>query len=467
MKFKNNLKTKIWKYLILFSILILLLVWVLNISSLETFYENSKKKQLLHAVSKIIENYDSSNLEDILDDLTYNNDFCVEVYNENGIPIYISNDYNRGCMSDGNPLELNIYKKDFINQGLIRQNYEFINPKHNNKILMSGLKLKDTYIFINTSLDPIDSTISIIKHQFIYILIAVLFLSFIIAYFISKHISKPIEIINRSAKQLSTGNFNVDFDVDSTIEEIKELAHTLNHTKDELEKTETVRQELLANVSHDLKTPLTMIKAYAEMVRDLTYNNEQKRNANLNTIIEEVDRLNVLVNDILELSKMKASQITLNEENFELHNFIKTIINRYDIYKVKENYKIKYKNKTKINVLADKQRIEQVFYNLLNNALNYTGEDRTVEINVINQENTVRIEIKDTGSGINEKELAHIWDKYYKIDKTYSRVQIGSGIGLSIVKNILDIQALPFGVVSSSAGSTFYFEIKKTNKKKV
>ena len=326
---------------------------------------------------------------------------------------------------------------------------------------MSALKLGNNYIFINTSLDPIDSTVQIIKHQFIYILIAVLLLSLIIAYFISKRISKPIEKINSQAHMLATGNFNVTFDSDSSIEEIKELADTLNDTKKKLEELDIARQELLANVSHDLKTPLTMIKAYAEMIRDLTYKDEKKRNANLNTIIEETDRLNILVNDILELSKLKNQEVILKEEKFELNSYIKNIIKKYDIYVTKDGFNIKYKNQKKINVIADKFRIEQVMYNLLNNALNYTGDDKLVEIIVTEQEKTVLIEIKDTGTGISKDDLNHIWDKYYKINKTYSRVQIGSGIGLSIVKNILDKQGLNYGVKTSSSGSTFYFEIKK------
>ncbi len=253
MKLQNNLKTKIWKYLILFSSLILLLIWILNISSLGSFYENSKKKQLLSAVKEITQEYDEDTLEDTLDNLTYSNDFCIEVYDNTFSPTYISNDYKRGCMSDGNPFELNVYKKDFIKRNLTIQNYEFINPRHDNKILMSALKLGNNYIFINTSLDPIDSTVQIIKHQFIYILIAVLLLSLIIAYFISKRISKPIEKINSQAHMLATGNFNVTFDSDSSIEEIKELADTLNDTKKKVEELDIARQELLANVSHDLK----------------------------------------------------------------------------------------------------------------------------------------------------------------------------------------------------------------------
>lgn len=460
MKFKNNLKTKIWEYLILFSVIILSLLWLFNISSLDIFYETSKKKQLLDTVSKIEKSYQSSSLEDMLDNLTYNNDLCVEVYRNNQ-PIYISNDYNRGCMTDGNPLELNAYKRQFINSGYTKKNYEFINPKHNNKILMSSLKIDDTYIFINTSLEPIDSTVEVIKDQFIYILIAVLILSFIIAYFISKRISKPIEKINNSAKKMAKGDFNVVFENDSNIEEIGELTKTLNYTRDELEKTEVLRQEIMANVSHDLKTPLTMIKAYAEMVRDLTYKDKKKRDANLNTIIEETDRLNVLVNDILELSKIQAGQIPFIEEEFDIHSCIEDIIKRYDIYVTRDGYIIDYDNKDSVVVLADKKRIEQVIYNLLNNALNYTGSDKKVKLHLIDKKDTVRIEVIDTGKGIDKEELDYIWDKYYKIDKTYSRVQIGSGIGLSIVKNILTRQNLPYGVTSSKNGSTFYFEIRK------
>ncbi len=440
--------------------IILSLFWILNISSLGTFYENAKKEQLLQAVSEIKETYPSNVLEETLDNLTYNNDFCIEVYRNNQL-IYISNDYHRGCMIDSNPLELNIYKKEFMYSGLSNKNYEFINPNQKNKILMSSLKIDDTYIFINTSLDPIDSTIEIIKKQFIYILLAVLASSFIIAYFISKKISKPIEKINESAKKMAKGEFNVVFENDSNIEEIEELTKTLDYTRNELEKTEVLRQELMANVSHDLKTPLTMIKAYAEMVRDLTYKNKEKREANLNIIIEETDRLNILVNDILELSKIQSGNIPLQEEAFDIHTCIQDIIKRYDIYHTRDGYTIEYKNKQNFKVLADKKRIEQVLYNLLNNALNYTGEDKKVKVLLIDKKDTIRIEIIDTGKGIDEDELNHIWDKYYKIDKTYSRMQIGSGVGLSIVKNILTLQKLPFGVTSSSKGSTFYFEIKK------
>ena len=205
-----------------------------------------------------------------------------------------------------------------------------------------------------------------------------------------------------------------------------------------------------------------MIKAYAEMVRDVTYKDDTKRTKDLNIIIEETDRLNVLVNDILELSKIQSGTQKLTIEQFDLEKFVKNIIKRYDIMSENKKYKFKVSINKNIIVSADRKRIEQVMYNLINNAINYTGDDKKIIINALVLENTVRIEVKDTGKGIDKEELENIWDKYYKIDKTHSREQVGSGVGLSIVKNILINHNCNYGVESIKGnGTTFYFELPK------
>ena len=153
-----------------------------------------------------------------------------------------------------------------------------------------------------TSINPIDSTVTILKNQFLTVSIVILLLSFVVGFFISQKLSKPITTLSKSAKKVAKGDYKEEFKSDSNISEIQELTTSLNYAKDELSKTNELRRELLANVSHDLKTPLTMIKAYAEMVRDITYKDDEKREENLNVITSEVDRLNLLVSDILDLS---------------------------------------------------------------------------------------------------------------------------------------------------------------------
>ena len=462
MKKKSNLRTKIWMYLIIFSASILLFLWLFQIIFLKTYYREFRLNRLGNSVKKVLNSFHDSNYEDLLDDISLEDEICIEVVNNN-MTKYLSVIYNKGCMGAETSIENSYYKKDFINSNLSKKVYTLINPRFKNKTIIYGIKLDDSnYAFVSASLEPIDTTITVLKNQFIYVTMLVIILSLIVSYFVSKKISSGVIKINKEAKKLSKGNFDVKFDTDQPILELSELAETLEYTKDELSKTENLRRELLANVSHDLKTPLTMIKAYAEMVRDVTYKDDTKRTKDLNIIIEETDRLNVLVNDILELSKIQSGTQKLTIEQFDLEKFVKNIIKRYDIMSENKKYKFKVSINKNIIVSADRKRIEQVMYNLINNAINYTGDDKKIIINALELENTVRIEVKDTGKGIDKEELENIWDKYYKIDKTHSREQVGSGVGLSIVKNILINHNCNYGVESIKGnGTTFYFELPK------
>ena len=462
MKKKSNLRTKIWMYLIIFSASILLFLWLFQIIFLKTYYKEFRLNKLENSVKKVLNSFHDSNYEDLLDDISLEDEICIEVVNNN-MTKYLSVIYNKGCMGAETSIENSYYKKDFINSNLSKKVYTLINPRFKNKTIIYGIKLDDSnYAFVSASLEPIDTTITVLKNQFIYVTMLVIILSLIVSYFVSRKISSGVIKINKEAKKLSKGNFDVKFDTDQPILELSELAETLEYTKDELSKTENLRRELLANVSHDLKTPLTMIKAYAEMVRDVTYKDDTKRTKDLNIIIEETDRLNVLVNDILELSKIQSGTQKLTIEQFDLEKFVKNIIKRYDIMSENKKYKFKVSINKNIIVSADPKRIEQVMYNLINNAINYTGDDKKIIINALVLENTVRIEVKDTGKGIDKEELENIWDKYYKIDKTHSREQVGSGVGLSIVKNILINHNCNYGVESIKGnGTTFYFELPK------
>lgn len=458
---KNSLNATIWKYFLLFSILILGFLWVFQVLFLNKYYKYVKIKDIKSVADTINKNKSALNLKTIINNAAFDKSVCVEVVDNNLTTLYSSSFLGKGCLT-GKETSIQ-YKFNFINSNKKNETYEIINPRFDNQALVYAIKLdKNNYAFINTSLDPIDSTVNILRSQLIIVTIIVLILSFVIAYFISNHISNPIVKINKAAKRLARGEFNVVFDSDEDIDEIKELASTLNYTRDELSKTEELRRDLMANVSHDLKTPLTMIKAYAEMTRDLHSNNKQKSKDNMNTIIEEVDRLTILVNDILTLSSMQSEIEQLNYSTFDLVKLIQEILNRYSIFKETENYKFKFISPKKLEIIADKKKIEQVIYNLVNNAINYTGEDNLVTISILEKNNLIRVEIKDTGSGINKKDLPLIWNKYYKNKKEHKRNLVGTGLGLSIVKSILELHKYKYGVESTkNKGSTFYFEIEK------
>ena len=456
---KNSLNIKIWKYLSIFSIIILLFLLIFQILFLNKFYEIQKTKDIKEVAEKLKSSKTEKDLSKVINQNAYDKNICVEITDKEET-LYSSKYLSHGCLM-GNEENIN-YKSDFIYNNYQKMTYKIINPNNKNKTIVYGMKLDDNlYAFVNTSIQPLDHTINILKKQLIYVTIIVLALSFIIAYFISKKISKPIVNITSGANRLAKKDFNVVFSNDQDIKEIDDLADSLNYARDELEKTDELRRDLMANVSHDLKTPLTMIKAYAEMARDLNKENVEKRTQNMNVIIEEVDRLTYLVNDILDLSKIQSDIEDLNYTEFDINELIINILKRYEILKETENYHFIYNNKEQFVVTADKKKIEQVIYNLLNNAINYTGDDKKVIIKLEKITDAIRIEISDTGKGIKKEDIPYIWDRYYKNKKKHKRNLVGTGLGLSIVKEILEKHKYKYGVTSTeNKGTTFYFEIK-------
>ncbi len=433
----------------------------MQIVLLGNFYESYKIRQLEKIKKEIIntENISTSQLEDI----AFNNGICVSVYS-NGLNETISNIYNKGCVI-GDRKTSEEYIERFVNSEKDEDSLFLYSRRFGNKTIVKAIKYDEkTYIFLNSSLQPLDASIMLLKSQFGYIVLITLVVSIIISYVLSRIISKPIIKLSNSAKEIANGNFNVSFDTNTNLLEVKELANALELAKNELSKTEELRRDLMANVGHDLKTPLTMIKAYAEMTRDFDNLPEKKEKENLNIIIEETDRLNVLVSDILDLSKMQSKTYELKIEKFDLDDLIRSIIKRYYILIDNEGYEFIYNNKKSIYIEADKKRIEQVIYNLINNAINYTGEDKKVYINIKEENKKIIVEIKDTGKGIDQKDIKYIWNKYYHDEKNHKRSTIGTGLGLSIVKSILESHKYKYGVKSvKGKGSIFFFEINNKN----
>ena len=432
----------------------------MQILLLNYFYEIYKTNQLNDVVSNL-KSTDNLNIYK-LEDIAYEYGICISVYKDGQLNT-ISNMYNQGCLI-GDSKTGTEYVKSFVESGKTESTTIFNNKRFNNKTLVKALKYNDSvYIFLNSSIQPLDASIKLLKSQFLYISIIIFSISLIIGYFISRLISKPIVDISTEAKNLANGDFNVKFSTDSKIEEIGELASTLELAKNELSKTDELRRDLLANVGHDLKTPLTMIKAYAEMIKDFENMSIQKRNENLNIIIEETDRLNVLVSDILDLSKLQANTYELKIEEFDLDKLIRNVLKKYYILIDSEGYEFIYENEEPIMVKGDIKRIEQVIYNLINNAINYTGDDKKIYIELVNNKKKVIVKIRDTGKGIKKEDIKYIWNKYYHNEKKHKRNAFGTGLGLSIVKTILDSHNYKYGVDSKvNKGTTFYFEINKS-----
>ena len=453
---KNSLGVKTFSYLITFSIAILLLLYMFQIVFLKIFYERYQINNLKSVANRIITSPETVSFEQ----LAYENEMCIQIYNDNKVTSY--NVLNKDCLLNSNDKSV-IKVKNKILTSSKNSIIRVINPKYDSKSIIYGIHYSnDIYILLNTKLEDVNSTTYILRGQLIYITLIMIILSGIVSYFVGKMINKPILNITNKAKLMAIGNYEQDTNK-YDIAEIDELNQVLNYARSEIKNTDELRRDLMANVSHDLKTPLTMIKAYAEMARDINNENEDKRKDNLNVIIDETDRLNVLVNDILELSRMQNSSDELNIESYDLIEELNQILKRYEIIKETENYKFITNIPEKAMVKADKKKINQVMYNLINNAINYTGDDLTIKINITDCKKRYLVEIIDTGKGISEEDLKFIWSKYYKNEKNHKRNIVGTGLGLSIVETILIKHKFEYGVKSKkNKGSNFYFYINKS-----
>ena len=463
LKKNNNLSKKIFLYLIIFTIFIFLLIWIFQVFFLKNNYEYGKKTELINSINKLKDNTnDLEKIYDTLEQYSYHKGICSDIYIEKKL-IHTTIPQNISCTSFINKTtNIKELKNNFLNSDQNNNLFKLNNPRNNDQLLIYGVKLNDNItIFSVTSITPINSTVNILKKQLIVITAITIIIASITAYFIANSLSKPIINLTNKAKILSKGNFNVNFKVNSDIKEINELSETLNYTKDVLKNNDEIRRDLMANVSHDLKTPLTMIKAYAEMIRDISYKNDNKRNNDLSVITGEVDRLNLLVNDILSLSKLENNIENINTEQFDLVGLINTIINRFKIFSITQDYKFNFYSPDKLIICADKIKIEQVIYNLISNAINYSENSKNIYITILPRRN-IRVNISDTGKGIKKEDIDNIWNKYYKANKNHQRNTIGTGLGLSIVKNILELHSYKYGVISKkNKGTTFYFEIKR------
>lgn len=457
----SSIKFKTMFYLILFSVFILLLLWESQLLFSSFLYERYQINDMSKLASEINKK-DAEVLPDYLKNVVYNNNVCIEYVDGFGNAI-LYNDASTGCLLGRSNKELNEYKEELYKSGEKTKAIKLVNPDFESYALLYGIEVDNGYVYLFTMLSNVNKNYTLIKDQLIYITIVVIILAIIISLFLAKVLSEPIVDITEKSKLVANGNYNVVFEKNG-IKEIDELADTLNYLESEVSKTDNYRRDLMANVSHDLKTPLTMIKAYAEMVRDITYKNKKKREENLNVIIEETDRLNNLVGDILTLSKLQANSDTLEIESFDLNKEIMGILKRYDYLKETEGYVIESEMPKEVIVRADKNKINQVIYNLVNNAINYT-ENKKVLIKITDDKKDYLIEIKNAGQ-IKDKDIEHIWDRYYKNDKKHKRNVVGTGLGLSIVKSILESHDFIYGVSSKDGETTFYFKIKKVNASK-
>ena len=465
------MKATVWIYFMIFTIVVFALLWFFQIFFLQNFYERMRIRSAAKSMECIADSYSRASKEDFYDTVNrigYENDVCVQVLDKYARPAKKKHVIGDCMIHDrGNSNAALCEMIDASDSGVIRLKVK--NPRSGYDMLIYGCRLEsgdsvDGYLLLNSVLVPVGSTVDIIKRQLMIITLILIVFAFILSLYLARRIAMPIDRITKSAEQLAKGDFNTKFDGRGYLE-AKQLADALIYAENELSKVDTMQRDLIANVSHDLRTPLTMLKAYAEMIRDLSGDNPVKRNEHLEIIISETDRLALLVNDMLDLSKLESGKQKLTPSEFGISGKLGEIIGRFKGLSDKNGYQIHFTPDEERTVCCDIVKIEQVIYNLINNAINYTGDDKQVFVRQINCADGVLIEVEDTGDGIEEDKIKLIFDKYYR-SENHKREVVGTGLGLSIVKAVLKMHNYDYGVRSTlGKGSTFWFKINDVKEK--
>ena len=355
-----------------------------------------------------------------------------------------------------NTRQLITFRQELFEEGSL---YKIVQIGSTRQILVGQLSADGKYgIIVSTGMAQIATAAEVLRSILWPVALILLVLDLLFAMLFSRWFTRPVQQLSSGAKEIAAGNYDIQLPVVHH-DEIGQLAEDFNHMAAEVKRSAQLEKDILANVSHDLRTPLTLIKGYAETVRDLTGTDAEKRTEQCNIIVDETDRLSALVNSVMELSKVQSGAEKPNLIDFDMGELCFEVAGRYDALCDQNHWHLELQADEAAPVRADPAMMERVLHNLLGNAFHHIGADGQVMLRVLPQADGCRVEIEDHGPGIPPEDLPYIFDRYYRARQDSGKV--GTGLGLSITKAILQQHGFAFGVNSAiGQGSTFWFVMR-------
>ena len=487
----RSIRNKLFVSLCVIVLLIISILIVLNNFVLGKFYLYNKKNNLKIAYNVINEMYNNSeNSEDLieaeLDRISIKNDFDILIKDEYNQSIYISSkDFFSGLFQ----MNLLTSKNSYEENNILEKNEKYtiseikddnINIKY---IIFMAILDNGNRIFIRMPMASIEESVKI-SNKFLYIIaIFVIIFGGIVLSIVSTRFSEPIEELEDIAKKMANLDFSKKYRLSENNDEFDNLGKSINKMSDKLENTikqlrntnlelekdieekskiDEMRKSFISDVSHELKTPIALIQGYSEGLIENVNSDEESRKFYAEVILDEAEKMDKLVKQLLELMKLEYGKNNFNNANFDIVELEKEIVRKSEVMIQKENIEVEFDESKKIDVYADEFYIDQVLTNYITNAIKYCdviNNSKKIKItnSIINDK--VRISIFNTSKGLSEEELVRIWNRFYKIDESRNRDNGGTGIGLSLVKAIMNNYGNEFGAKNVDDGIEFYFEL--------
>ena len=468
--------------LILFMIVVFMIV---NGSFLEKYYISNKKSEFIKVYTMVQEGVENGTIssetpEKDLGRLTEKNNISIAVIDSEYNVVY-TNVREKQMMV----VQLFGYLYDKNHQEVLEKTDSYdicksVDPQNNTEYLTMWGNFDNGDIFIMRSpLESIRSAVTIFNRFIGVVGGCVILVSVLLAWYFSKRITEPImELATLSqkmadldfdAKYTSGGsneigvlgeNFNrMSERLEQTISNLKEANYKLQKDIEQKEKRENMRSEFLGNVSHELKTPIALIQGYAEGLKEGVNDDPESREFYCEVIMDEAGKMNRMVKNLLALNQLEFGEDDVQFERFDITSLISGVLQSLDILIEQKEAQVIFRHKNPIYVWADEFKVEQVVRNYVNNALNHVDGEKVIEIKITQENDMAKITVFNTGTPIPEEDLPHIWEKFYKVDKARTREYGGNGIGLSIVKAIMDSFGKGYGAINHANGVEFWFEL--------
>lgn len=485
---KDSIRTKFTLIFVGAMAFVLLACWGVNSFYLERFYTYEKKNTLVKAYNtvyqKLMEDDEKwSELEEVLDQISETSNVAMLMLDSSGNAAFSSATDIKMLLERLQKYMLNIYTEPVTILDS-KDNYT-IQKAYNNRMKGEYMEiwgfLPGNVLFIMTTpLASIQESVNISNRFISYVGIAAIFLGCIVVGLASDRMTRPINELAVLSERMS----NLDFDVrymgrekneigvlgnsmnalsirlEKTISELKSANLKLQKDIEEKIQIDEMRKEFLSNVSHELKTPIALIQGYAEGLQEGMCEDEESRAFYCEVIVDEANKMNTMVKQLLTLNALEFGNDVLRLERFDLVTLIQGVVNSAGILIQQKEADVRLDLPESVFVWADEFKIEEVITNYLNNALNHLDGERKIVIRIGQREHLVRVSVTNTGMPIPEESLDKVWIKFYKVDKARTRAYGGSGIGLSIVKAIMDSHQQQCGVRNLSDGVEFWFELE-------
>lgn len=471
----KGLRSKIWAWLMALVMVIIVLLWLFQVVFLENFYYKVHFSLIEDKIMTVASHLETSNLINATDlSSALNNDQldALESLTEvSGLGVMLINNEGDILYQESLVFE-QMFKRSLATQlesALLGETQieTISHMRFDSDYWVMTHPVKDTSgkvigaIAVTAPIEAVSETVGIIKQQLIWITGIIFVLASVVAFLIARELSRPLLKLEKATQQIAEGQFEIVTGIKRR-DEIGQLARNIEEMGHSLGQIDQLRRDLIGNLSHELRTPLSVIKGYSETMIDVTGDDPVKRNKQLNLIIEETNRLTDMIQDIMDLSRLQSGQMALDRDAFDLVEVMQQIKLKFEIFTV-----VELVSDTEMAIVsADRSKIIQVLTNLTSNAIHHSqavGENGTkVVMKLISSERDYRVEIIDYGKGIPLEEQSKIWDRFYQIESREDGKPSGSGVGLAIVKGILEAHQFNYGVDSIPNREThFWFEMPK------